>query len=505
MKMKKIAVLLLAVCLMVSNFTMLTQAADGKIMFTDPSTAVGETLELKGVVTSSTDIEDRTVEMTYDTTMLKFKNGNNVTETEAGKLVYKVTGQKDGNRVEFLMYFDVLKEGTTEVKAVGYQAWDSTDATINCQMGYSSVKIAAGEVPTVDPQQPTDTEATIVEVNGVSYTLSGAFANDLIPEGFVESSLDYAGAQHRVLTDSNTGMTLGYLVDESGAGKFFLYNADNATFAPYEQIAISDTTTIILLSNVEDIVFPEEYTYTTIVVNDSEFPAWQNAENPSRCILYALDGNGEEAFYQYDSLEDTYQRFELPAASEEPEEESLIGTVTDLLENHLNYVVLGAGLGFILFVLIIIILSVKLYNRNAELDELYDELGIDMDDEEEPKKSAKKSKKHNDDDDDKVINFDDEDSDDDFEHDDNEEDNIFENIAEEIEDDIMLDEVTDEEVEVEFFEQFAEKEFDEDPKQEELLDFDDIPGLREMPAQTSDYFDDEDDIDFEMDFIDLDD
>ena len=40
---------------------------------------------------------------------------------------------------------------------------------------------------------------------------------------------------------------------------------------------------------------------------------------------------------------------------------------------------------------------------------------------------------------------------------------------------------------------------------EELLDFDDIPGLREMPAQTSDYFDDEDDIDFEMDFIDLDD
>ena len=68
--MKKLATLLLAICLVVPCFSMVSFAADGKIMFTDPSTAVGETLELKGVVTSSTDIEDRTVEMTYDTTML---------------------------------------------------------------------------------------------------------------------------------------------------------------------------------------------------------------------------------------------------------------------------------------------------------------------------------------------------------------------------------------------------------------------------------------------------
>ena len=81
---KKLATFLLALCLVVPCFSMLTYAADGKLMFTDPSTATGETVEVKGVVEvdASLSLEDITVNLTYDTTMLRFLNGEGITETE---------------------------------------------------------------------------------------------------------------------------------------------------------------------------------------------------------------------------------------------------------------------------------------------------------------------------------------------------------------------------------------------------------------------------------------
>lgn len=73
--MRKIATLLLAICLVVPCFSMVSHAAN-RIMFEDPSTAVGQTLELKGVIETDSAMEDREVIMTYDTSMLKFKSGD---------------------------------------------------------------------------------------------------------------------------------------------------------------------------------------------------------------------------------------------------------------------------------------------------------------------------------------------------------------------------------------------------------------------------------------------
>ena len=48
--MKKLATLLLAICLVVPCFSMVSFAANGAIQFTDPSTKVGESLEVIGKV-----------------------------------------------------------------------------------------------------------------------------------------------------------------------------------------------------------------------------------------------------------------------------------------------------------------------------------------------------------------------------------------------------------------------------------------------------------------------
>ena len=501
--MRKIATLLLAICLVVPCFSMVSHAAN-RIMFEDPSTAVGEKLALKGVIQTDSAMEDRKVVMTYDTTMLKFVSGDGVTETAAGQLTYEAKGAAGGQRVEFIMNFDVLKEGTTQVKVEDYTVYSTADARLTCEKGYSTIKIAAGTTPApvVDEDEPSEDVGAIVEVAGETYTFTEEFETSEIPEGFVESTLEYAGTNYKVVAQEETGLYLGYLVNASGEGNFFLYVPENATFAPFVQMEISDSTVITFLSNVDDIVLAEPYEMSQAEINGSTFPAWQNTENTDLWVLYAINNQGETSLYQFDSVEGTYQRFEKPVVEEE-EELSFMAKLDEMLGEHINTVIYVIGIGFILLLVLVIVLSVKLYNRNAELDELYDEYGIDLFDDEVVEKKADKQ-------DSRIINLDEEE---DFDYEseyesDEEEEDTFTNISEETEDDIViaeLDEVEDNEVEDNVTEDNEAKDDEVIEKVEEIEDPEDAIRAVAAEIEKDEKYWDDDDLDFEIDFIDLDD
>lgn len=514
--MRKIATLLLAICLVVPCFSMVSHAAN-RIMFEDPSTAVGEQLALKGVIQTDSAMEDRKVVMTYDTTMLKFVSGDNVTETATGQLTYEAKGVANARRVEFIMNFDVLKEGTTQVKVESYTVYSTTDVALRCEQGYSTIKIAAGTAPTleVDTDEPAEEVGAIVEVDGASYTFTQDFEASEIPEGFVESTMEYAGTNYKVVMQEETGLYLGYLVNADGEGKFFLYVSDNATFAPFVQVEISDSTVITFLSDVEDIVLAEPYEMSQAEINGSTFPAWQNTENTDLWILYAMSSQGESSLYQFDSVEGTYQRFEVPVVEEEEEQASFMAKLDEMLGENINTVIYVIGIGFILLLVFVIVLSVKLYNRNAELDELYDEYGIDLFDDE---LGANKNKK-----DSRIINLEEDDEDDDFDYRaryglKDEEEDSFVNISEETEDDIViaeLDQIEEQTEEAEAEEIEAEEneaKEDEVEEVEAVVAVEDVEdpeeAIRAVAAEIEKdekYWDDEDDLDFEINFIDLDD
>lgn len=379
--MKKLTTLMLTICLLVACFSMSAFAADGKIMFTDPQTKAGETVEVKGVVQkASGNFGKIEIVMKYDTDMLKFKSGNGITESEAGKLTYKGDATHEvGERKEFTFSFTALKEGTTKIEITSATIKNVSGTVLDYTKGSSTVTIAKGEGTTPTTNTVTATDTT-VDVNGVSYNISNEFPEGAIPEGYEKSTLDYDLQQYDVVYSEEFGLYLAYLVNEDKTGDFFMYVEADATFAPYEEIEISDTLKIALLSDVSDIVLPEEYRATTVVLNDHDFPAWQTGDADGFCILYAINSYGEKSLYQLDNTEGTYQRFVAPEVNHEFADDSFIGKLSSLLENHLDYVILGTGLGFLLFLLIIIVLSVKLYNRNAELDEIYEEYGIDFDD-----------------------------------------------------------------------------------------------------------------------------
>lgn len=389
--MKKLATFLLAVCLVLPCFSMVSFAANGVIQFTDPSTTVGETLEVicKVKRRDNTGYGKVEITMTYDTSMLKFKSGNGITEEPAGTLTYSGDATNDvGPTHEFRIKFDVLKAGTTKITITEATVKSLSGSTLDYSKGSSTITIAEGENPTVNVDggetetgEPTGAiSADAIEVNGKSYTISNTIPENEIPEGYEASTLDYDETTYDVVYSEGFGLYLAYMVNADNVGGFFMYVEEDATFAPYEEVSVSDSVRIALLSDVSDVALPSEYASTEVVLNEHEFPAWQNQENTDFCILYAINSNGEKSLYQLDNAEGTYQRFAAPEVVDEETDNTFIGKLSDLLENHMDYVILGTGLGFILFVIIIVILSVKLYNRNAELDEIYDEYGIDEED-----------------------------------------------------------------------------------------------------------------------------
>ena len=379
--MKKFATLMLTICVMAGCFSMSAFAADGKIMFTDPQAKAGETVDVTGVVQkTSGNFGKIEITMQYDTEMMKFNSGDGITESEAGKLVYKGDATNDvGDRKEFKFSFTALKEGTTKIEITDATIKNVSGTVLDYTKGSSTITIAKGEeTATTTTTTPTDADV-IVEVMGAKYTISNEFPEDAIPDGYEAAKLDYDLVEYNVVYSEEFGLYLAYLINEENAGDFFMYVESDATFAPYEEIKVSDSTTIALLTDVTDVVLPEEYKATTVVLNEHDFPAWQKEDADGFCVLYAINNLGEKSLYQLDNTEGTYQRFVAPEVVLEFADDSLIGKLSSLLENHLDYVILGTGLGFLLFLLIIIILSVKLYNRNAELDEIYDEYGIDVD------------------------------------------------------------------------------------------------------------------------------
>ena len=376
--MKKLTTLMLTICLLVACYCMPVFAADGKIMFTDPQAKAGETVEVTGVVQKSAgNFGKIEITMKYDTSMLKFTSGNGITESEAGKLTYVGDATNDvGTRKEFKFSFTALKAGTTKIEITSATIKNVSGRVLDYTKGTSTVTITQGNGTTPPPATTVTTTEATVDVNGVSYKIANEFPQDVIPTGYEAAKLEYDMVEYNVVYSEAFGVYLAYLVNEENAGDFFMYVEEDATFAPYEEIQISDSVIIALLSEVSDVVLPEEYNTTTVVLNGHDFPAWKVPNSDGFCILYAINNSGEKSLYQLDSVEGTYQRFIAPEANDEVTADTMLAKLSDLLENHLDYVILGTGLGFLFFLLVIIILSVKLYNRNAELDEIYDEYDL---------------------------------------------------------------------------------------------------------------------------------
>ena len=510
---RKIGAVLLALALCVPCIPMVAYAADGSISFSDPETAVGEMVEIKCVVRSTAgSLGNVEINLNYDSSALRFDSGDSVTSGGDGALTCSSAG--GSSEVTFNMTFQALTEGSAKVTISSASVASSGGVELALDEGDSTVTIGPG-----DPSKIQETETAAapsagdvqVEVNGEAYTLTDGFADADIPSGYARTTVALEGQERQMVMNEAGTVYLGYLLDSQNLGDFFIYSQEDATFSPYEEIPISDTTSIIILSDTSKVKLPDNYIEAELTLNDKKFPVWQDKDHDGYYVMYAMNNSGQAGYYQYDDAEGTYQKIEVtePEQKEEKTDNSLMGKIQSFLDRHIQMMVLVFGLGSIFVLILIIILAVKLRNRNIELDDLYDEYGIDADEGSAPavkEKKAVRPRKRSEDD------FEGMDLDDDFE----------DEFASDFDD--FDSEGFDEDFEEDFEEGFDEEGFDEEDFDEDIFSeekvgkYDTVNVRREAPIGGLGEDDNLDDLlegfsekkpkkraeSFDIDFIDLD-
>ena len=126
--LKKVLAAVACVCVLATSVTLTSHAAGGRISFADPSTAVGDMVDVKCVLKSSSgSLASSSVTLSYDASALKFNSGDGVTGGD-GTLTY--SGNGGSSEVSFTMTFQALKEGPTEITVASQDVKSSSGSEV---------------------------------------------------------------------------------------------------------------------------------------------------------------------------------------------------------------------------------------------------------------------------------------------------------------------------------------------------------------------------------------
>ena len=245
--------------------------------------------------------------------------------------------------------------------------------------GYADIAIVEGDgASQTSSSGSAQASSKKITVGSEEYTIASDFPENALPSGFAAADITYDGETVKGAKQEKGDLQLLYLLDSSNQGAFYIYNESKNACSPMQMINLSETSSIILLDDVEDVELPARYTKVELEISDDHsVPAWHDSKNDRFYLLYTVNTDGEKALYKYDSKDQTYQYYGQPtsAASASADTPSgIIGKITTFAGDHIEYVLIGAAFAILIFLLLIIILAVKLHRRNLELDDVYDEL-----------------------------------------------------------------------------------------------------------------------------------
>ena len=388
--MKKLATLLLTICLIFPCFATNVEAAEGITFYTDLETKVGEKFNVDAnVVVKGGVLGEATVKLSYDTEYVRFLNGEGVIDDGNGNLTLTTKGDGRSDRTVVKLEFQALKEGNTKITQVSESLKDASGKKVECKRGYSAVTIGEGDSSLIEKPG----KSASVKIDGNQYRISEAFTEVSIPSGFEAGEMSYEDENYKCAVNEDSKLKAVYLLDDNNEGKFWLYDEKENEFLPLEEISISDISSIIILDGSDKIKLPVNYQESKININGNDFPVWIDTQKDGIYIFYALSTDGETSLYSYDSAEHTYQRMATPKKSDTKVTETKIDKMTKFVIDHFVWVLVGVSCVIILLAVFLIVVSVKLYHRNVELDDLYDEYGIDVEDKKPEVKTQKKNKK----------------------------------------------------------------------------------------------------------------
>ena len=181
-----------------------------------------------------------------------------------------------------------------------------------------------------------------VIINKKKYTVFKKESNVEPPKGFVKTSVVIDKQEVVAYSNKYIDYILVLLVDEEGNSDFYMYNSKNSTYAKYNEVTSGDLRLLLIKANKNNI--PINYKKTSIKINNDNVEAYYLKGVNDYKLVYAINmNNGKESFYQYDSKENTFQRYN----------NKLVGSVEEF-SKKLEVGLVAAG-AVVLIMLIIII------------------------------------------------------------------------------------------------------------------------------------------------------
>ena len=273
----------------------------------------------------------------YNTTSYTASVGSDVTSITVDA---KTSNEKA--TVESISGNDNLVDGKNTIKIV-VKAENGTTATYTIVVtkgGTTSTTSEAESEENVTSESTESAESTSgIVVNEVAYNISEDFAASAIPEDFSETTVTYQGKDYRGVAFDKGNVVMLYLVPEEGdgTGAFFVYDQNANSFCSFTKITYGEKYLIALLAP-QDTAVPSTYAQTQLDLGDTgSITAYQQVGEDGTVSeffqFYAINSDGTEGWYQYDSAEGTYQRWNGTFEEEEEEEDT---TDLEYLQNQYN-------------------------------------------------------------------------------------------------------------------------------------------------------------------------
>lgn len=214
------------------------------------------------------------------------------------------------------------------------------------------------------------------DINGTEWTMVNDIPEDVVPEGFEHSKTVIDGLEYNTLHGTFGDITLVYLQSESGNGLFVYDAAQNAA---YEFVRINSEShfIVVLLPKVDDV--PEGYNEVSLSIEGKGVAtAYQTKAEKTDdrtkdfYLVYAINDNGENGWYTYDSVDGTYMRTELSTPTVAQEENDT--TKSELVPGIANkYLVLAAILVLVIVILLLLLIVSAVKNRKYKAMDYHDD------------------------------------------------------------------------------------------------------------------------------------
>jgi hypothetical protein len=215
---------------------------------------------------------------------------------------------------------------------------------------------------------------------------------DDIPDGFTDTSITYKDWDVLAFKSPNKKVTIVCLIDVEGNLKWFVYDEENDAFTPYQEFS-SNYNRYIIMDIPEDSEYLDGFELTETDIDGFTVQALKSdvLNDSSLYVIYAMNIEGDEAYYLYDAAEGTFMRYVAPSVEEEESAEATmtdVATVTDVTDDEPEqtkqidatiYVLLAiAGVLALLFLILFIIMLVRcstLKNQAQTAEDMVDSLG----------------------------------------------------------------------------------------------------------------------------------